>query len=107
MGQSEYLDGIKGAMSCLQSRLSMFVYIRNVLVIYIHGILYTGYYSHHGHSMRLSYIFKLYFPRLSYPVYCCSWIHWRRVNNKPTHRCFSVEMLPSIQPMMHVCLVAT
>ena len=68
MGQSEYLDGIKGAMRCLQSRLSMFVYIRNVLVIYVHGIPYTGYYSCHGHSMRLLYIFKLYFPRLSYPV---------------------------------------
>ena len=45
---------IKWAMHCLQSHSSIFVYIRNVLVIYIHRIPYTAYYSCHGHSMRLS-----------------------------------------------------
>ena len=33
----------KGAIRCLRSRLSIFVYIRNVLVIYVHGISYTVY----------------------------------------------------------------
>ena len=32
---------------CLRSRLSIFVYI-HVLVIYVHGLPYTAYYSRHG-----------------------------------------------------------
>ena len=33
--------------------------------------------------------------------------HWKRVSNKPARWHFSVEVMPSILPMMRVCLVAT
>ena len=41
--QSKKRALLKGAIRCLRSRLSIFVYIRNVLVIYVHGISYTVY----------------------------------------------------------------
>ena len=64
---------LKGAMHCLRSRSSIFVYIRNVFRFYIYGIPYMVYYLRHGHSMRLSCFFQLRFLQLSYPAYCYSW----------------------------------
>ena len=49
----------------------------------------------------------LYFHWLVYPAYCCLRFHWRRVDNKPVYRCFSVKMVSLILPKTHLCLVAT
>ena len=77
-----------------------------MLVIYVHGIPFTEYYSHHGHLMRLSCIFQLYFLWLEYPAYCYSRFHWRRVNNKPVHHHFKFNWCLQFNPQ-HICLVTT
>ena len=61
MGSKTIYINLKG-QSAVYEAVQVFVYIRNVIVIYIHGILYTIYYSRHGHSMRLWCIFQLPFP---------------------------------------------